>query len=64
MVGKTFEEFLKEAGHDVEVEVNKFTGEIMYHIDGETISSNDISKSQYAGLQRRYTMLSKDKLKK
>ncbi|MRS25925.1 hypothetical protein [Bacillus sp. RIT694] len=64
MVGKTFEEFLIEAGHKVKVEVNKLTKEIMYHIDGETISSNDISKSQYAGLQRRYTMLSKNKLKK
>ncbi|EEM56379.1 MULTISPECIES: hypothetical protein [Bacillus cereus group] len=64
MIGKTFEEFLREAGHAVEVEVNNRTGEVMYHINGETISSNDISKSQYAGLQRRYTMLSEDKFKK
>lgn len=64
MIGKTFEEFLREAGHDVKAEVNNLTGEVMYHIDGETISSNDISKSQYAGLQRKYTMLSEDKFKK
>ncbi|MDG0918392.1 MULTISPECIES: hypothetical protein [Bacillus cereus group] len=64
MIGKTFEEFLKEAGHNAKAEVNKLTGEVMYHIDGETISSNDISKSQYAGLQRRYTMISEDKPEK
>ncbi|MDR4986160.1 hypothetical protein RGU74_21340 [Bacillus cereus] len=63
MISKTFEEFLKEAGYDAEMEIHEFTKEVMYHINGETISSNDISKSQYANLRRRYTMLFKDKLK-
>ncbi|WP_243527026.1 hypothetical protein [Bacillus pseudomycoides] len=56
MIGKDFSAQLREWGYDASSEVSELTNEVVYIIEGEVISSNDIYKSKYASLLRRYTM--------
>lgn len=44
---KSFEQFQKDAGHQVEEKIHEHTNEVMYEYSDETINSNDIWKSQH-----------------
>lgn len=52
---KTFEQFQKDTGIQVEEKVNMDTKQVMYEYIDETISSNDIWKSPHLGARLRCT---------
>lgn len=53
---KSLEQFIKDAGHEVEVEVTDLPKGVSYIIDGERFSSKDLWQSPYRNLVLRYTM--------
>jgi hypothetical protein len=56
MEHKTIEQVLKEAGHEVEMEITDLPKGVSYIIDGERFSSKDLWQSPYKNLMLKCTM--------
>ncbi|MBH0323388.1 hypothetical protein [Bacillus cereus] len=53
---KSLEQFIKDAGHEVDVEITDLPKGVSYIIDGERFTSKDLWQSPYKNLVLRYTM--------
>lgn len=53
---KSLEQFIKDAGHEVEVAITDLPKGVSYIIDGERFNSKDLWQSPYKNLVLRYTM--------
>lgn len=56
MILISLEQFIKDAGHEVEMEVTDLPKGVSYIIDGERFNSKDLWQSPYKNLVLRYTM--------